>query len=82
MGVELGVSGVNVATAAAEASKQPGGGGAKMATGERLSMCGQYVISRRGEWRSVPEEQRVATRCAFDAAEPDTRRAPTGENRR
>ena len=50
-----------------------------MATGERLSMCGQYVISRRGEWRPVPEGERVATRCAFDAAEPDTRRAPAGD---
>jgi|TARA_B100000405_G_scaffold2873_1_gene2441 hypothetical protein len=80
MGVELGVSGVNVATAAAEASKP--GVGPKMATGERLSMCGQYVISRRGEWRPVPEGERVATRCAFDAAEPDTRRAPAGEAKR
>ena len=81
MGVELGVSGVNVATAAAEASKQAGVG-PKMATGERLSMCGQYVISRRGEWRPVSEGERVATRCAFDAAEPDTRRAPAGEAKR
>ena len=52
MGIDLGISGVNVQTAAKEAAKGP-----KMAHGERLSMCGQYVISRQGEWRPVPRPE-------------------------
>ena len=66
MGVDLGISGVNVQTAAKEAAKGP-----KMVHGERLSMCGQYVISRQGEWRPVTRPEQVPTRCHFDAAEPD-----------
>jgi len=45
--------------------------GPKMAVGERLSMCGQFIITTSGEWRSLPSAQQVPTQCAFDAAVPD-----------
>lgn len=44
-----------------------GPAGPKMAVGERLSMCGQFIISSSGQWRPVPEGQGVITECEFPA---------------
>lgn len=38
------------------ASKPPGGG---VGFGERLSICGQFAISKQGAWRALETSQRI-----------------------
>ena len=64
--LDLSVSGANVAKVASEPVPGP-----KMRPGERLSVCGEFIIGRDGRWTPVAADERVPTRCAFDAAAPD-----------
>ena len=72
--LDLCVSGANVAKVSSEPAPGP-----KMRPGERLSVCGEFIIGRDGRWTPVAADERVPTRCAFDAAAPDgdTRRSAT-----
>lgn len=67
----LSISGANASSLASAPKRAPG---PKMHAGERLSMCGQFTINSRGEWREIPREQQVPTQRAFDATAPDERR--------
>lgn len=48
--------------------------GPKMEVGERMSLCGQFIISRQNVWRPVPVDQAHLPRASpyeFGAAEPE-----------